>query len=328
MAREGLGIVGAAVGFAYGGPVGMAIGWNIGYTAGGLLFPQKIPGPQLGEAPVQTSRDGVPIPRGWGIFHVGGPNIIWKGEIQEVTTTSRQGKGGSEVEETRRYLSFAIGVCEGPIYSIRRIWENNRLVYSTIGGMSAEDSTDFLDQITIYKGTESQNPDPEIETAEGVGNTPYFRGLCYIVFNNYDITDYGSMIPQYRVEVLGGADLTVTSRPYPLEAVDGYQAGVSAVKTRGWFPPKDYYSASVTPQGGYLRTALQEYTTPLEAYDATVTPQGGYMRTALLDYTTPLEAYDATVTPQGGYLRTALIEYTTPLEAYDTTITPLGGYLT
>lgn len=327
MAREGLGIVGAAVGFAIGGPVGMAIGWNVGYTAGGLLFPQKIPGPQLGEAPVQTSRDGVPIPRGWGIFHVGGPNIIWKGEIQEVTTSSRQGKGGSEVEETRRYLSFAIGVCEGPIYSIRRIWENNRLVYSTIGGMSAEDSTNFLDQITIYKGTESQTPDPEIETVEGVGNTPYFRGLCYIVFNNYDITDYGSMIPQYRVEVLGGADLTVTSRPYPLEVIEGYQANISAVDGMRFRMPLDGYNAAATPLGGYIRTALKTHTLQAEGYDTTVTPQGGYTRLALKEHTLQPEGYDAAITPQGGYLRAALIEHTLQPEGYNAQVSPQGGYI-
>lgn len=70
------GVIGAAIGFYFGGPAGAQVGWMIGSAVGGYVDPTQIEGPRLSDARTQTSRDGVAIPFGWGSFPVAG-NIIW-----------------------------------------------------------------------------------------------------------------------------------------------------------------------------------------------------------------------------------------------------------
>jgi len=210
MAREVLGVVGGAVGGYFFGPTGAQIGFAIGSTIGGIVDPPHIDGPKLGDASLQTSRDGVPIPIGWGITHVVG-NIIQINPMVETTKKVSSGKGGTTTTETTRTRTFAIGIArsiDGPIGGLIRVWENNKLVYDGRTGttFSALDNAAFLNSVTIYLGTEDQLPDPELETDSGVGNTPAYRALAYIVFNNKDITLFGSSIPSYRFEIWAGRE--------------------------------------------------------------------------------------------------------------------------
>lgn len=50
--------------------------------------------------------------------------------------------------------------------------------------------------ITFYKGTTTQNPDPLIESYEGSGEVPAWRGTSYVVFQRLLLNDYGNRIPQ------------------------------------------------------------------------------------------------------------------------------------
>ena len=204
MAGPVLGIVGAAIGGAFGGPMGAQIGFAVGSAIGGLIDPPQFDGPKLGDAPIQTSRDGIPIPIGWGIFHVHG-NLMAMNPFVDIPVKSGGKKTGTVAEE-RRTRTFAIGIGRGrtgPIDGILRVWENNKLVYDArpAATLPAADSAAFLTEVTIYLGDEAQLPDPELESNFGVGTTPSYRGLPYIVFNNKDITDFGSSIPSYRFEV-------------------------------------------------------------------------------------------------------------------------------
>ncbi len=205
MAREVLGIVGAAVGSIW-GPAGAQYGFMIGSAIGSVVDPLVIAGPKLGDAPIQTSRDGVPIPIAWGTMPVKG-NILQVTPHVDTTTTQRQGKGGgTKTTSTRRTQTFAIGLGrgpDGPIQAISRIWEFEKLVYDTRASpdIDAAETTKFAAGIRIYLGDEAQLPDPDLEADTGVGLTPAYRGLAYIVFVNYDITDFGSAIPQYRFEI-------------------------------------------------------------------------------------------------------------------------------
>jgi hypothetical protein len=56
-----------------------------------------------------------------------------------------------------------------------------------------------INNMKFYNGSETQNPDPHIESIDGVGNVPAYRGTCYVVFNQYTIPD-GNM-PQFTFEV-------------------------------------------------------------------------------------------------------------------------------
>lgn len=331
MAREALGVVGAAVGFVYGGPAGAQIGFAIGSTVGGFIDgPDTIRAPGLSEAPIQTSRDGIPITNIWGLQYCHG-NVLQKNPEEIVTTTERQGKGGgSEVETKQRFRTFAIGVCEGPQAEITRIWENNRLVYDVRAtpAIDAAETTAYAENITIYLGTEDQLPDPELEAHWTTDETPAYRGMVYIVWNNYDLTDFGGAIPQFAFEVNGSRDATVTSKPYPIEAIDGLQASATPVDSMTLQPPVDGLDATVTPQIGVLRVALDTYTYETEGLDATITPQSGVLRVGLHSYSYEPEGLDATVTPRDSVLRVALIQHTYETEGLDALVTPLGGSLT
>lgn len=324
MAREALTVIGYVAG-SYFGPVGAAIGATIGGYIGGIVDPQQIPGPGLSEAPVQTSRDGVPIPIVWGT-HVCHGNIIQKGTPYEVTTTESAGKG-AETTSTRRYMTFAIGVCEGPA-SISRIWENDKLVYDAraAGVLAAVDHEDFAGKITIYGGDEAQLPDSDLETITGVGEQPAYRGLCYVVFPDYDITDYGSAIPQYKFEVNGSTDKTVISKPYPVEVLDGVAASVDsddgAVQSM-----LEGLALTVAPNDGTLREPLNSYDYEDEGVDLTIAPNDSALRVALVSQDYEDEGVDLTVTPDDGSLRVALVSHDYEDEGIGISISPQDGTL-
>jgi hypothetical protein len=57
---------------------------------------------------------------------------------------------------------------------------------------------------TMYPGDENQLPDPLIQGAEGVNVTPAFRGICYAVYENFPLANFGNRIPNIRAEILFG----------------------------------------------------------------------------------------------------------------------------
>jgi hypothetical protein len=198
------GVVGATIGFFVGSP---QLGWMIGSAIGGYVDPDVIEGPRLKDAQVQTSQEGVPRPIIYGTAQVAG-NLIHRGPLKEVKKKERTGKGGPVQETYHYYMTYAIRVCEGPVAGIRRIWRDDKLVYSTREGDSLDaDTAAFASKLTIYTGSETQLPDPSLEAlpAEyngGVGNVPSYLGTCYVVFENDDLTERRGTIPQYRFEVV------------------------------------------------------------------------------------------------------------------------------
>lgn len=232
------GVVGAVVGFfvSGGNPMGAYYGFQIGYLAGTALFPTQLPhlqGPRIGDGQQTVSVVGQPIPWIFGTQVVGG-NIIWASPIREVATTEDVGgKGGPEQSQTTYtyYRSFAILLCEGPIAGVRRIWANGKLIYdrSLPAGETLEELIDDIatgvaqhfagqqassanleDRMTIYLGTEDQMPDPVIESFEGAGNVPAYRGYAYIVFNDVELkAEDGNRIPatwKFEVYEEGNSD--------------------------------------------------------------------------------------------------------------------------
>ena len=205
MARQILPLAGQIIGGMVGGPVGAAIGGAIGSVVGNAIDPQIIKGPRLGDGQTQTAAEGVYRPIVLGTGAVMG-NIIHRGPEVVRTHRQRQSKGGGpKTEEQRRYRTFAIRVAEGPIAGILRIWMDEKLVYdirpeSAIPAESAE----FADRFRLYLGDEDQLPDPDIEAYLGIGNVNAYRGTAYVVFPNFDLTDYGDRIPQFRFEVSNG----------------------------------------------------------------------------------------------------------------------------
>jgi hypothetical protein len=144
---------------------------------------------------LQTRGYGKTIPICYGTVRISG-NIIWSTDLAEQTvdSTLRTRKSLTSSIKHRHveyhYLaSFAIALCEGPIRSIDTIWINECKI-----------EPDELNT-KLYIGSEDQEPDPLIQKVEGIENTPAFRGLAYVVIEDFDLAPYGNKIPNFAFEV-------------------------------------------------------------------------------------------------------------------------------
>lgn len=203
---------GAGIGAAIPG-VGASIGWTIGSFIGSQLFAegQDIQGPRLSDLKVQSSAYGKDIPIVYGTMRIAG-NVIWSTPIRETAHEEEQGKGGSSSSVTTYTYdaTFAVGLCEGPIIGIRRIWADAKLIYKMDEGVTLEEimaSNRAASGFTIYTGSQTQQPDPLIQADKGAANTQAFRGHAYVVFNRLQLKDYGNRIPNITVEVVASGSL-------------------------------------------------------------------------------------------------------------------------
>ncbi|MBV6658322.1 MAG: glycoside hydrolase/phage tail family protein [Devosiaceae bacterium] len=199
MATLVLGSLGGALGGVLGGPVGAALGKAAGSFVGNALdqqlfgTPIEQEGPRLSSLTVQTSTEGAGLPIVYGRARLTG-QMIWATNYEEVaTTTSSQtgGKGGGPSVTTTTYsyyANLAIGLCEGEIKTVSRVWADGKpLDLSTV-------------TMRVYKGTETQLTDPLIAAKDGV--VPAYRGIAYVVFERLPLEDYGNRIPQLSFEVV------------------------------------------------------------------------------------------------------------------------------
>ena len=213
------GITGAAVGFVVGGPTGAVYGAQIGITAGGLLDPPKGPtveGPRLGDLSVQTSTYGQFIPRTYGTIGLSG-NVFWlennklKEKVRKKKSGGKGGGSSSTVKTYTYFATFAVGLCEGPIAGVRRIWVGPDLVYDA-GSDDLEtiiSSNQSASKFSIYLGTDTQQPDSRMQAEIGVANCPAYRGLAYIVFKDLALANYGNSVAgaQVKVEIVNSASI-------------------------------------------------------------------------------------------------------------------------
>jgi hypothetical protein len=208
MASLVLGVVGSALGptlfgsgFSFlgatitGAQIGGALGALAGTQIDAALMPAvKRTGSRLSDISVQTSTEGAPVPRVYGRMRAAG-QLLWASRFTETTTTTTTGGKGAAtaaVKETDYLysISFAVGLCAGEVTKIGRVWADGSLI--------------DLSQYTtrFYPGSETQVPDPLIEEIEGAGNTPSYRGVCYVVFEDMPLADFGNRIPQLQFEVI------------------------------------------------------------------------------------------------------------------------------
>lgn len=268
MAQLAVSVAGAAIGFAVGGPAGAQWGWMAGSLVGSVLFPQHVEGPHMADLKVQNSAYGQPIPLIYGTYRMAG-NVIWAGTPVEHSQT-QGGKGGPTSTTYSYSLSFAVGLCEGPIVGVRRIWANSKLIYDMGANATSSSvlaSATQADGIRIYTGDELQAADPTMESYLGVGNVPGYRGLAYAVFTDFDLAPYGNYLPSLSFEVVTASNTTwttqlVSSWNYPTTLGTFYSApclSVTSTQAMGW---GYYYGYSgvrletLTPYGASPNGAL------------------------------------------------------------------------
>lgn len=190
-------VAGAETGFSYGAQLGGLLGAAVGNQ---LLGTSKhhFEGARLETLAVQTSTYGRMIPIVFGTVRIAG-NMIWSLPLKEIastTATSTGGKGGVGTRSTSSsstiysyYATVAIAICEGEIASLNRVWADSQLLDMSQG------------VYRIYYGDEAQLPDPLIESYQGVGATPAYRGMAYVVIEDFPIGDFGNRIPNFTFEI-------------------------------------------------------------------------------------------------------------------------------
>jgi hypothetical protein len=173
----------------------------------GTLFGERrvVEGPRLDNLNMLASTEGAPIPRVYGRARIGG-QMIWATRFIETASTTRSGSsGGKSVSSLTRSLgggsstdtisysyaaNFAVGLCEGEIAFVRRIWADGKEI----------DRTTFNHR--VHRGGADQQADPLIVAKEGAENAPAYRGLAYVVFEAFPLAAYGNRIPQLTFEVV------------------------------------------------------------------------------------------------------------------------------
>lgn len=265
------------LGYYFGGPIGGVAGGIIG----GFLFPQKLPtteGPRISDAPVTSSTQDIAIPIVWGTINVAG-NIIWDGGFVEHKEKEKYGGKGAPKQTSISYSytrSYAVGLCEGEIDGLIRAWRNGKLVYDIRPQQEGETdeayqersaiSSGFAEGFILYLGTETQDPDPTIESYEGVGEVPAFRGLAYIVFIDEDVTDNGARPSQWMFEVSRSG--TFSNQPIAEYSNEVLYPWVQATDPRNCLNDhryrfNDFYGTAYT---GPWRDTLEEAKADGEAY--------------------------------------------------------------
>jgi hypothetical protein len=161
---------------------------------------QTVHGPRMQDLRVQSSGYGSVIPRVYGKARLSG-NVIWmrgfheevRSESEEVGGGGKGGGGGSQTVTTvsyHYYADLALGLCEGPIDEVVRIWADG----------NALDEDKYAD-LRVHRGTSGQNPDSLIQAVKGVNKTPAYRGLAYVVLEKLYITPFGNRLPNLSFEI-------------------------------------------------------------------------------------------------------------------------------
>jgi hypothetical protein len=189
--------------------ISTAVNIGLGYVMRALAPDtySETEGQRLGNSQVTGAAEGVAIPRIEGKFRVAG-QLIWATNFLEKIivkkTTTGGGKGSGPTQTTKEtsykyYCSFAVGLCESRGgFKLKSIYlDGTKISLSKL-------------KYRFYSGSETQNPDPKMVAVEGVGNVPAYRDLCYVVFDELELTNYGNRIPQVAVEIEAPASITAT----------------------------------------------------------------------------------------------------------------------
>lgn len=260
MASLVLGGIGAAVGSMF-GPLGTQAGWLIGSAVGGMLDPQKSYGPRASDARVQASEYGAMITMIFGTHRAAG-QCTWEAPRLEHENKTG-GKGGPQQITYSYTQSFAISVCEGPDRIITRVWANGRVVWD-------ENEDDNEVSFVQYPGSEAQLADPTIQAELGAANVPAYRGTCYVVFTDLDLSPYNMLRPNFEFEVV---ERTHTEQPMSTLAFNANLSG------HGW--PVWGGTAAWNGKAPAITAWPQDGTSPIRVRDVGDTKVYTYDQTTL-----------------------------------------------
>lgn len=229
------------VGRVIGGPIGGLVGTFLGGAIDRGIFGSGVTktGARLADLSVQSSAYGQPLPRVYGRMRVAG-NLVWTAGIAESSQRAGGGKTGGASTSYSYSSSFAVIVASRPIVAIGRIWADGKLLRTSDGTFN------YPATIRVYPGDEVQAVDPLIAAAEGLDQTPAYRGRAYVVFEDMPLADYGNRIPNLTFEVVADA------APVGVDAIAVDVAG-GLLAAQGVFPTVVGFAAA---QAGTIKQTL------------------------------------------------------------------------
>lgn len=205
-----------AVGQYFGGPIGGMIGGMVA----GLISPENTTtyGPKLNDLKVLTSTYNNPIPLIFGRARVAGQVIFSTEKMPHEEAITEGGKGGPTATQVNTVytLTFAVAICANQIDEIRKMYIAGACVFNmsdTADVETAIASQKIAKSIKIYKGTPDQLPNPLIQSFAGIDETSAYRNTAYVVFEDFNISNYGNQIPNIEFEVLSVSTKSHTKEP-------------------------------------------------------------------------------------------------------------------
>ena len=164
-----------------------------------------------------TSAYGTDLPIVFGSDKLTG-NVFWASPVRKTLLSA------TEFYQT---IDFAFGLCEGEINGLLRMWlgekliidnsanvDVNGIIQAAADGFIAGSSVDLTDpngplrnlaatarqtRITVFTGSEHQLPEGVMVSRDGYDQVPGYRGLAYVLFENFIVAD--TSIPNIFCEV-------------------------------------------------------------------------------------------------------------------------------
>lgn len=257
------GVVGGVIGFIGSGGnfMGAVKGFAIGSSIGGMIDPPPGPdlkGPTLEDKSFNSAAYGVSLATLHGtIAHTGSIIYLENNEYKAVAKKQKTGgKGGGSkgsYTTTTYFATFAVAIAEAmPGSVIRRIWAGGKLIYSvgeSVDIDSIRQSNANAEGWRYYDGTQTE-PDSRMEAVLGVGNCPSYEGTAYIMFYDFDLTEYGNGLQGCPIKVEVIADFEEVNDLLPFqkvfESVTNYPAAIYDLVSSTWRGNSGYVR-SLTP---------------------------------------------------------------------------------
>lgn len=143
-----------------------------------------------------------------------------------------------------------------------RDWPDYFNFFDAINDFSPRSVLEFHgpEGVALYRGTKDQLPDPTMELVapDGLGAVPAYRGRAHIVFQRFELADFGNRIPNLTFEVVQSDDARI--RPVIENLMD--RAGIEP----------EYYDISQLPEAGVPSYVLGYSIGTLTSYRAAMEP--------------------------------------------------------
>jgi hypothetical protein len=155
------------------------------------------PGEPMGDLEIMTNIEGIPFPDIVGTSKTTG-NLLYYGNnkrkevTEEVDTGGGSGGGGGSEDQVvgyKYYLSWAMGICLGPIDNLYTIYADDDIVWA--GNLPISETTNGEAIIALARNADRGEWPTSWENEYGEFNTAYtddirdeesFMGLCYFYF--------------------------------------------------------------------------------------------------------------------------------------------------